>query len=657
MLLLVVFCRKKSKSFEAALAAAAGLAAVLWLLAYQYLWIMPLHQWNDVEGTIVATVETVQPGYSEERARVVLSIEKIDGRSVSFRAFCDDYPLVKAGDRVSAKAAFYHYTNQRDQRLHYADGVFIGVECTEETWLEENRFLLNAWFDEQRGKASALLQRAMPGENGEMMAAIITGDAAAVQKETRLRFQKAGVSHMLVVSGLHLSITALSAFSLLKKALGKRRRAAGIALVLLLGYMLFTGMTASVIRAGIMAGFILIGELFRKKSDSLTSLGAAALALVLINPYAASDAGVLFSFSATLGVLFAGHFTKYLRRTWRTGWRKKLVPVCAAAAVPVCAMLFTLPVQIWVGGTVSPFGILANLLLVPALQPLLLLGMLLMLLLPFSGLAFFTGFFVFLTEWLLLYLKQVVIFIASIPFGRIGLSGWFALVVCLVIFSAGAFLWKKGKHRAAAGMACTLFAAACLLCVPLTRGTVTIAEIGYGKNPAVVLMQDSCAAVFYRGGDSNAYAVQRYLESRGIDQISYLVNMEKRSRQNLFMKEFGREADINLREETFFSETKPLFHDIILKMERHPSGSVCRIEIEGYSVVVTAGGVDLRGWPKATVLLPGSGKIVGARYDAVVCTRALPAWLMQGSGEIYVEQDTPELFIRPGKSLYIRQGG
>ena len=657
MIFTVVFYRKKANAPQRMIVSAAALAAVLWLCCYQAVFIAPVSARSGTQGEIQARVEKVEAGYHEERVRVILRIETVDGEAVSFSAVCDDFPAVEAGDRVKTDAIFHTFV-EKERRQYYPDGVFIAMDCGGDcTLLTPEPASAGAWFNHLRKKSSALLQAVMPGENGQIMAAAVTGDRDAVQRETRLSFQKAGVSHVLVVSGLHLSIVALGMWTFLKKVFHRRRPAALAALFVLAGYMLFTGLSASVLRAGIMTCFVLTGELFRKKSDSVTSLGAAALLLALINPYAASDAGVLFSFTATLGVLCAGGIKKKADAKDVRGWKKIPARFFSVAAAPVFAAVFTLPVQIWVGGSVSVFSILANLLVVPVLQPLLLCGMAALFLFEIPWLKAAAGFFVFLSQWLLLYLRQIVAFVAAIPFGRIALTGTFALVSFIIVACAGLLLWKRKKRVLALTVCIGLAFFSWETQNVLSQGTFTIAEVGYGKNPAVVLIENGEAAVFYRGGVSNIYAVQRYLEGRGVDKIVFLTNMEKRMEETDFQQTLGRRADINMREETFFGETKQLFHDIILTMERHPSGAVCRIDTEGYSFLITAGSVDLRGAPKASVFLPGSGRVKGAQFETVVCTQALPRWLTPNGAQIYIWQDTPELFVRPGKNLQIQQRG
>ena len=74
-------------------------------------------------------------------------------------------------------------------------------------------------------------------------------------------------------------------------------------MVFVMIYMALTGFTSSVIRSGIMMIIYLIGKEFFYESDSLNSLGIAALFMCLPNPYASGDIGMILSFSATLGII------------------------------------------------------------------------------------------------------------------------------------------------------------------------------------------------------------------------------------------------------------------------------------------------------------------------------------------------------------------
>ena len=132
------------------------------------------------------------------------------------------------------------------------------------------------------------------------------GERSGLSADLKQLFQQAGLSHILVVSGLHLSAIGALCYLALKRFLNRRAAAALSCLAVLL-FMCVVGFTPSVVRAGCVMLLIYIGKLLKQPGDTLTSLGLAALLLCIQNPFAAQDIGLLLSFSATLAVLFAGN--------------------------------------------------------------------------------------------------------------------------------------------------------------------------------------------------------------------------------------------------------------------------------------------------------------------------------------------------------------
>ena len=148
------------------------------------------------------------------------------------------------------------------------------------------------------------LLTSLPGEEGHIVAALCLGRKSQLPETAVAAFRDSGVSHLLVVSGLHLSMVVGAVLALFR-LLGLSRRAASAATIpLMLGFMLLVGFTSPVSRAGCMCLVWLCGRLSRHRADGLNSLGLAACLLLLANPHNATSASFLLSFSATVGVLY-----------------------------------------------------------------------------------------------------------------------------------------------------------------------------------------------------------------------------------------------------------------------------------------------------------------------------------------------------------------
>lgn len=216
--------------------------------------------------------------------------------------------------------------------------------------------------------------RQLPNEYGELLAALVTGRTEGLSPELRYDYSRAGIAHLLAVSGLHLSIiTSMVDILLAACFLSRRQRGiAGIAAILF--FMALTGFSSSVMRAGIMLIVCRFGLLLGRDSDSLNSLGFAIILMLLWDPYAAFGTGLQLSYLATMGIAAAsapltGWFSKRLCGVGGftlEETRPKAYTVLSMLSATLCAQLFTMPVLCWRFGQISLMSSVVNLIVAPA---------------------------------------------------------------------------------------------------------------------------------------------------------------------------------------------------------------------------------------------------------------------------------------------------
>ena len=128
------------------------------------------------------------------------------------------------------------------------------------------------------------------------MATMVIGDKTLLDEETKRLYQTAGLSHIMAISGLHISVIGMTLYHFLRKRglpFGVSGLCAG---VLLYGYGTMVGMGVSVQRAVGMFVLLLLAQTIGRSYDSLNALGLMALVLLWKNPYLLWDAGFQFSF-------------------------------------------------------------------------------------------------------------------------------------------------------------------------------------------------------------------------------------------------------------------------------------------------------------------------------------------------------------------------
>lgn len=223
---------------------------------------------------------------------------------------------------------------------------------------------VRSWF-------KSAVKTAVPGSSRALSTALITGDRSGLDASTRLQFAESGLMHLLAISGLHVLFVGLTAYGLIKSMLVRLRfewrvvEAACTTLTvgLLCGYALITGATPSVVRASIMAGVYLAAKPLYRSSNSLNSLGTAAVVVLLIDPDSLFTAGFQLSFLAVFGLITAGGtISKWVNHRFAGRTARWSFGLLGASAV---ATISTAPVMMDQFGYVPLAGLVLNLVAIP----------------------------------------------------------------------------------------------------------------------------------------------------------------------------------------------------------------------------------------------------------------------------------------------------
>jgi competence protein ComEC len=367
------------------------------------------------------------------------------------------------------------------------------------------------------------LQRSLPEPEASLGAGIAFGRDAHLPKSVYDDFRTTGLAHLVAVSGSNVSLVAALAFLTLTPVAG-RRWAMVPAAMLIVSYVLVAGVSASVVRAGIMALIFLGGAALGRQQSGLAALGAAAVAMTAFQPGAARDPGFQLSLAATAGLIVFGPWVQHaLERGLTVASLMGLVPriVVQAAALTLSATLATMPI-IWVNfGEISLIGPFANMVAGPVFA----VTFVLSLVTAIVGLAWVDGGWllglaayyplaglIWLSEWA-----------ATVPGASVtvpGASGTFALGCYLLLAIAGwpafRYLAPSGPPRkktaraaslrrlmAAAGAGATVLAVFPVSLQPIGGpGELRIAVLDVGQGDAVLITSPGGYRVLIDGGPS-----------------------------------------------------------------------------------------------------------------------------------------------------------
>jgi competence protein ComEC len=208
----------------------------------------------------------------------------------------------------------------------------------------------------------------LPAAQRGVLPGMVVGDTSRLDRHLNDDFKAAGLTHLLVVSGANLAIVAGAVLGLARFAGLGRRRAATLAAVAVLGFVVVARPEPSVLRATVMAMIGLLALVSGRRRHGVAGLSGAVLLLVLADPELARSAGFALSVVATAALLVCAP-------RWRDLLRRRLPRVVAEPlAVAAAAQLACAPLLVMLSGELSVVAVGANLLAEPAVVPATLLG-------------------------------------------------------------------------------------------------------------------------------------------------------------------------------------------------------------------------------------------------------------------------------------------
>ncbi|HUP55789.1 MAG TPA: ComEC/Rec2 family competence protein, partial [Methylomirabilota bacterium] len=296
----------------------------------------------------------------------VATVRTADGGATGFRlaATLPRYPAIEPGDRVVVGGRTRPRPDSPYGQYLERLGAWGTLDARSMQLLGrpvDPGTLLEGW----RRDAGEALTRVLPEPEAGLAAGILIGLRDRVDRDVAAAFTTAGVSHVVAISGWNIAIVAAAVGSMAGR-LGRRRRAIVTAAAVVI-YIVFAGASPSVLRAGAMAGVVLLARESGRSGRAAAALGWAAFLLLLAEPSLVSDAGFQLSTLATAGlVAWATPVTDRLDRLTRG----RLPPwLTENLGVSLAAQAATLPVVLASFGRLSLISPVVNLLVVPLVTP------------------------------------------------------------------------------------------------------------------------------------------------------------------------------------------------------------------------------------------------------------------------------------------------
>ena len=599
--------------------------------------------------TLTAEVESTGRAYTAGRVSAVLMVEKVDGEAVHFRVECASLPKCEAGGRIRGR--FSLDVPDATQRLDdYADGIVLSAEYLSGMLRLGQSESFRARTARLQAALSRALRKGMAENTGGVLAAMVVGDRSHLTSTLRSAYRGAGLSHVLVVSGLHVTIfcgllDALPHKERERSRAYRRARSllrAGTAL-LLVG---ITGATPSVLRAAVAVWVSSLGVWVGGPADTLTSLGAAGVLMCLGNGYAVYDVGFELSFAAVMGTLAGaecagrGWERYYDRKKKRKGRREKpsravllfrhfAGGVWDSLCVSLCASAATFPVLVLRGMSTTVWAVASGVAVLWLMGPMLSFGLGAALLgLAAEGLPLFEIIrrpVAFCAEGLAWLMNEWAFRVSVLPGASLWFDGTYAALVCLALILLCVMAMRRHiRLRVALPTVILLAALAIGLETALSWNVVNIELVGTRAAPAVVITQRGKAVVLFRGSSITQRAVENQLEKRGVRTVELLVDLRMQPEMRCTLQV---EKCINAAALAENTTRRASCGEVDLELFRTRQGCILRMRVGGQRFITLSGTVRPATPIRAEWLLASMARPDNIRYTACLTLSSKYRWM------------------------------
>ena len=235
-----------------------------------------------------------------------IHVTSLNGKASSMDAIleCSYLSALQVGDRFILSAVPREYTENElfdEENFRLSEGCLMILTSSSDHDYEILPERENGWritASKLNTRLSYALRNRIGGEEGGLAAALVLGNRSWLTADTAVAFRRAGVSHLLALSGLHVSILVGFLELLLRRLHIPKVARAWIVPLFAFVYLILTGLSVSTCRAVLMICVLYIGILLRANYDSFTALCSALLLILVVTPYAILDISMWMSFLA-----------------------------------------------------------------------------------------------------------------------------------------------------------------------------------------------------------------------------------------------------------------------------------------------------------------------------------------------------------------------
>lgn len=507
-----------------------------------------LYNGINSDAKYVGTIVSIQ-SENEYYYNYVLKIKQINGESkynntnIALRVKKEQhskYEGLEYGNLIVGIGAFEKPAIRRNfkgyDQSQYLKSTNVYAICKSDIdniqVVKENAlFIVNIWIHKLNTLLKSNLYSLLPKELANIAVAFLLGDSSLIESNQRNVFSDASLSHILAISGMHVTYVVLGCSFFIKKL--DKRKSKYFLIMFLIFFAELTGGSPSVIRAVIMNVIIITSKLVYRKSDTVNNISIACFIILIINPYNILNLGFQLSFLGTLGmVLFnlkiSAFFEEYLGFLYGNKLLKKIMSIIILS---ISANILIFPIIVYNFNTTSFVFLISNILVTPILGIMFLSGYIVLL---FSIISVkFANFFIFPLHICLKLFYLIAEFSSNISFMRflvVTPSICEIAVYFIVIFYLFYFYNKKHNKNIIKILLCLIIIVFMVNFINLYNCGLKLYFIDVGQGDSTLIITDNNKKILIDGGGSEtgSYDVGEkvlvpYLLDRKIMTIDYMM--------------------------------------------------------------------------------------------------------------------------------------
>lgn len=273
---------------------------------------------TSVTGIIVSKIQEKEYKYVctiklENNIQLILNIKK--GNLKNNKQEMN----LKYGDKISFKGEYEKVSIQRnyggfDYNQYLKTKKIYGIITTKISKIQvlkkKNTSLIDKIIFDIKTKIEENLEKILPQKENNLAVGILIGEKSNIDEEIIENFKTSNLSHILAISGAHISYIVLGITFLLNKLKIGKKTGSFITIFFLLFFMNLTGATPSIARSCIMTIYVISAVFVHKKSDILISITLSLLIILIDNPYSILDIGLQLSYGGTIGIIILNNILK-----------------------------------------------------------------------------------------------------------------------------------------------------------------------------------------------------------------------------------------------------------------------------------------------------------------------------------------------------------